>query len=279
MHRSRVTTDSDSTLRVNPVDKRLREQQRYIPLESDAEKGFVSRSKFMKRSHGSGRAPSDSGNAMAPDNNTIRRRRARTASPNLDADLSRVHRNQLEELLGHSIDSNDSSSEREVAAPHDKAEIAAAAAYTDGLRPQRSKSFTSSFSFPSFGYRRSSQPSSPTETKKALDRTSTSTPTSPRLTASRLPRWLSPHPEEPPVHIEVTQEEDSEGSSEGVEAMEQEGRMIAQQDFVSQDEDDNALGTTTSEDDSMLSDGEVTVTGERATRSEVRESAAEGTTF
>lgn len=264
------------------MDKRLREQQRYIPLESDAEKGFVSRSKVMKRSHGSGRTPPDSGNAMPSDTNTLRRRRARTASPNLDGDLSRVHRNQLEELLGHSMDSNDSSSDREAAATHEKAEVATAA-HTNSLQKQRSKSFTSSFSFPSFGYRRSSQPSSPTETKRTLDRTSTSTPTSPRTTVSRLPRWLSPHPEEPAVQIEVSheeeEEEESDGSSEGVEAMEEEGRLIAQQDFVSQDEDDNALGTTTSEDDSMLSDGEVTVTGERATRSEVRESAAEGTVF
>ncbi|KAJ9098167.1 hypothetical protein QFC21_004496 [Naganishia friedmannii] len=279
LHRSRVTTDSDSAVRLNPVDKRLREQQRYIPLESDAEKGFVSRSKVMKRSHGSGRAPPDAGNAKMPDhNNTLRRRRARTASPNLDADLSRVHRNQLEELLGHSMDSNDSSSDREVTAADGKAEIAAAVD-TDRLRQQRSKSFTSSFSFPSFGYRRSSQPSSPTESKKVLDRTSTSTPTSPRLTASRLPRWLSPHPEEPSVQIDVVDDEESEGSSEGVEAMEEEGRLIAQQDFFTQNEDDNALGTTTSDEDSVLSDGEVTVSGERATRSEVRESAAEGTTF
>ncbi|KAJ9117522.1 hypothetical protein QFC22_004372 [Naganishia vaughanmartiniae] len=278
LHRSRVTTDSDSAVRLNPIDKRLREQQRYIPLESDAEKGFVSRSKVMKRSHGSGRAPPDSGKAMTLDNNVLRRRRARTASPNLDADLSRVHRNQLEELLGHSMDSNDSSSDREVTAAHEKAETSADT-HMDSLRQQRSRSFTSSFSFPSFGYRRSSQPSSPTESKKVLDRTSSSTPTSPRLTVSRLPRWLSPHPEEPSAQIDIVDDGGSEGSSEGVGEMGQEGRVIAEQDFVSQDEDDDALGTTTSEDDSMLSDGEATVTGERATRPEVRESAAEGTTF
>jgi hypothetical protein len=98
-----------------------------------------------------------------------------------------------------------------------------------------------------------------------------------------LARWLSPHVEESITtvkeerdgHSETHTSEDDEESE--IHAMEEEGRLIAQEDFGSEDDDDEqVLGTTTSEDDSVISDGEVTVTGERVSRPEVRESAAEG---
>jgi hypothetical protein len=57
-----------------------------------------------------------------------------------------------------------------------------------------------------------------------------------------------------------------------VHAMEEEGRLIAEQDPASEDDDDEQVfGTTTSEDDSMISDGQVTVTSERVTQPEVRD--------
>lgn len=286
IHKSRVTTDSDSAAKARQTDGSVPPKNRYIPLESDAEKGFVSRSKVMKRTHGSSRLRPSSGGFTEQDEDTLRRRRGRTASPNLDSGLSRVHRNQLEELLVHSEDSHGSNSDREADGDHFSRQSSEPGAYSSARQvPQRSKSFASGFNFPTFGYRRNSQPSSPTEIKKVVsDAGGNSGQSSPRqATGLRLARWLSPHVEESITTVkeerdgysETRSSEDDDESE--VQAMEEEGRLIAQEDFASEDEDDEqVLGTTTSEDDSVLSDGEVTVTGERVTRPEVRESAAEG---
>lgn len=267
------------------TDAAVQLKQRYIPLESDAEKGFVSRSKVMKRTHGSSRLRPNSGGSAEQDEDTLRRRRGRNTSQNLDSGLSRVHRNQLEELLVHGEDSHESDSDKAV--DHERSfreSTDPGPLSTARPAPQRSKSFASSFNFPSFGYRRNSQPSSPTEPKKVLsDAGGNSSQSSPRQATSRLARWLSPHIEESVIPIKeerdgysethTSEEEDDEPE---VQAMGEEGRLIAEQDFASEDDDEHVLGTTTSEDDSVLSDGEVTVTGERVTRPEVRESAAEG---
>lgn len=240
----------------------------------------------MKRSHGSSRLRPHSGGSAEQEENILRRRRGRTTSPNLESGLSRVHRNQLEELLIHGEDSHGSSSDKDDNAGRRlSVEHRLTAEPAPGL--QRSKSFASGFSFPSFGIRRSSQPSSPTETQRVLpDVGANSSQSSPKEVAkSRLARWLSPHVEESAVQLDQerdastgTRTSDEEDDPPEVRALEEEGRTIAEQDFASDDdeEDEHAFGTTTSEDDSNLSDGEVTVTGERVTRPEIRESAAEG---
>lgn len=286
IHKTRVMTDSDSTAKARQTDGSIPAKNKYIPLESDAEKGFMSRSKVMKRTHGSSRLRLSSGGFAEQDEDTLRRRRGRTAPSTLDSGLSRVHRNQLEELLVHGEDSHGSNSDRELDQEQFSRQTTDSGAYATGRQlPQRSKSFASGFNFPSFGYRRHSQPSSPTETKKVLsDAGGNSIPSSPRqATTSRLARWLSPHVEETDMNVkgekEVYSETHTSEDDEGLEvqAIEEEGRLIAQEDFGSEDEDDEQVfGTTTSDDDSVLSDGEVTVTGERVTRPEVRESAAEG---
>jgi hypothetical protein len=241
----------------------------------------------MKRTLGSSRLRPNPGLSAEQEENIIRRRRGRTASPNLESSLSRVHRNQLEELLIHGEDSHESSSDKDDHTHSLQSNVESPLPIEPRQSLQRSRSFAQNFSFPTFGYRRSSQPSSPTETQKMLpDLGASSSQSSPKEGAkARLARWLSPHVEESPAQLNRerdasigTHSSEEEDDLPEVRALEEEGRMIAEQDFASEDDenDDHALGTTTSEDDSNLSDGEVTVTGERVTRPEVRESAAEG---
>lgn len=239
----------------------------------------------MKRTLGSSRLRLNPAGSAEHEENILRRRRGKTASPTMESSLSRVHRNQLEELLVHGEDSHESSSDKDDNAHPRYLSVDNLTAEPErGL--QRSKSLSTGFSFPSFGYRRSSQPPSPTETQKVLSGNgANSSQSSPReIAKSRLARWLSPHVEESAVQVHQerdassgTYTSDEEDDPPEVQALEEEGREIAEQDFASEDdEDERAFGTTISDDDSNFSDGEVTVTGERVTRPEVRESAAEG---